>query len=47
MELIKQIDDLEQWVLVFDGDFVEGSMVNAQPLGAILLRDKNDRGSPQ
>jgi hypothetical protein len=46
MELTKQIVDPGQWILVFDGDIVESTIVNTDPLCAIFLRDEKDRGSP-
>jgi hypothetical protein len=40
MELVKHVTDLGQWILVLDSHLIEGSIVNAYPLGAILFRDK-------
>jgi hypothetical protein len=45
MELIEQIINPRQWVLVLDGNVIQGMIIHAQPSGNILLRDKNHRGS--
>jgi hypothetical protein len=45
-ELIKKIINLGQRILSFDGDFIESMIVNTHPLCVILLRDKDNTGSP-
>jgi hypothetical protein len=45
LELIKKIINSGQMILVLDGDFVKGMIVHTHPLCAILLRDKDNRGS--
>jgi hypothetical protein len=44
IELIKQIINPRQWVLVLDGNLIQGIIIHTQPLGTILLRDKNHGG---
>jgi hypothetical protein len=45
-ELIEKIINPRQLVLDLDGHLIQGTIIYAQPLGAILLWDKNHRGSP-
>jgi hypothetical protein len=45
-ELIEWIINPRQRVLVLDGNLIQGMILHTQPLGTILLRDKNHRGSP-
>jgi hypothetical protein len=45
MELIEQIINPRQWVLVLDGNLIQGMIIHAQPLGTILHQDKNHRAS--
>jgi hypothetical protein len=44
-ELIKQIINPRQRVLILDSNLIQGTIIHAQPLGTILLPDKNHRGS--
>jgi hypothetical protein len=46
MELIKQTINPRHWVLVFDGNLSQSTIIHAHPLSTILLWDKNYRGSP-
>jgi hypothetical protein len=46
LELIKLIINPRQRVLVFDGNLIQGMIIQAQPLSTILLWDKNHRSSP-
>jgi hypothetical protein len=45
MELVNEVIDERNGKAVLDGDFVEGSIINAHPEFSSLLLDKNDRGS--
>ena len=45
-KLIEQIIDPGKRVLVFDGDFIESSVVNAHPLRLVFLLHKNHRSTP-
>jgi hypothetical protein len=45
MKLIEKIINPRQRVLVLDGNLIQDMIIHAQPLGTILLRDKNHKGS--
>jgi hypothetical protein len=45
-ELIEHVIYPGQWILVFDSNLIQCSIIHTQPLGTILLRDKNHWGSP-
>jgi hypothetical protein len=46
MKLIKHIINPRQWVLVLDGNLIQGMIIHAHLLSTVLLRDENHRGSP-
>jgi hypothetical protein len=44
-QLIEQEINVRQWILVLHGYCVEWSIIDAQPLGLVLLRHKNSRAT--
>jgi hypothetical protein len=45
-QLIEQEINVGQWILVLHGYCVEWSIIDAQPLGLVLLRHKDSRAIP-
>jgi hypothetical protein len=45
-QLIEQEINAGQWILVLHGYNVEWSIIDAQPLGLVLLRHKDSRATP-
>ncbi|KAL4561749.1 hypothetical protein LXL04_033923 [Taraxacum kok-saghyz] len=47
LKLIKQVVDPWKRITILYGEFVQLPIINAHPLGAILLFHEQDRGSPK
>jgi hypothetical protein len=45
-QLIEQEINAGQWILVLHGYRIEWSIINAQPLGLVLVRHKDSRATP-
>jgi hypothetical protein len=45
-QLIEQEINEGQWILVLHGYYVEWSIIDAQPLGLVLLQHKDSRATP-
>jgi hypothetical protein len=46
-QLIEQEINAGQWILVLHGYCIEWSIIDAQPLGLVLLRHKDSRATPR
>jgi hypothetical protein len=47
LKLVEEVIDPREWILVFDCNFIQGSVINTHPHTSILFGDEKDWCSPR